>query len=192
MKSLFFILFIISIVGCEKPDLIVSSNEDTQAAIDDRSWVTWDTCSQKPQDHPCNFKLKDQNGNEVELYDYYGKVIIIDLSTMWCGVCQTIAPIGKSLTEEYGEDNFVWLTILVEDESGLNPDPSDLQRWISEYGAAPPVLSGDRSLIDPSAETGYPVSGWPTLAIINKEMILTNGINGWSETYIRTWIENSL
>ena len=192
MKNLLFALLVFSFFGCERPDTENSALEDTQREIDDRSWLTWDTCSQKPQDHPCNFELVDQNGNKAELYDYYGKVIVVDLSTMWCGVCQAIAPVGESLVNEYGDDNFVWLTILVEDETGLSPEVDDLQRWVSSYGGAPPVLAGDRSLIDPLAETGYPVSGWPTLAVIDRNMILTNGINGWSESYIRSWVEDSL
>ena len=134
MKNLFFALFILSFFGCERPSTENSPVEDTQREIDDRSWLTWDTCSQKPQDHPCNFELVNQDGNKVELYDYYGKVIVVDLSTMWCGVCQAIAPVGESLVNEYGEDNFVWLTILVEDETGLDPEVDDLQRWVSSYG----------------------------------------------------------
>ena len=190
MKNVFSFLLLLCFLSCGAAELEVEKSEDTSHA--ERNWETWDTCSQKPGDHPCNFKLVDQDGKEVELYDYYGKVIIIDLSTMWCGVCQQIAPKGKSLVEEYGSKNLVWLTVLIEDESGLAPDRDDLQRWVDSFGAAPPVLSGDRSLIDPSAESGYPVTGWPTLAVVNREMILTNGLNGWSESYIRSWVENSL
>ena len=186
MKNLFYILFFI-LLGCEK-----NESGDSQAEVVDRSWVTWDTCGQKPQDNPCNFILKNQDGDEVELYDYHGKVIIVDLSTMWCGVCKSIAPVGDALVAEYGSENLVWLTILVEDETGLTPDTDDLKRWVDFYSGSPPVLGGDRSLIDPDAVTGYPVSGWPTLAVIDRNMVLTNGVNGWSESYIRGWIEDSL
>lgn len=188
MKNFFYFFLFFLISGCEK-----KANEDSQGeVIDDRSWVTWDTCGQKPEDNPCNFTLKDHNGEEVELYDYYGKVIVVDLSTMWCGVCKSIAPVGERLVEEYGEENLVWLTVLVEDETGLEPEPDDLQRWIDMYGGHPPILAGNRSLIDPDAVTGYPVTGWPTLAVIDRNMTLTNGLNGWSEGYIRSWIESSL
>ena len=30
-------------------------------------------------DHPCNFTLKDQNDQEVSLYDFYGSPIVLDL-----------------------------------------------------------------------------------------------------------------
>ena len=192
MKNLLFVILFFFAAGCSAADLSVSQGEDTQAQIDDRSWLTWETCSQKPQDYPCNFQLVDQDGKEVELYDFYGKVIVVDLSTMWCGVCKSIASKGEELTADYGENNFVWLTILVEDETGLSPEVDDLQRWVESYGAAPPVLAGSRSLIDPNAETGYPVTGWPTLVVIDRNMVLTNGVNGWSESYIRTWVESNL
>ena len=33
-------------------------------------------------------ELMAKHGNEANLYDHYGKVIILDLSVMWCGPCQ--------------------------------------------------------------------------------------------------------
>ena len=188
MKSFLYILLFSLLVSCEKN----VQEKDSQENKIDRSWVTWDTCGQKPMENPCNFSLKDQDGEDVELYDYHGKVIILDLSAMWCGVCKSIAPASKALVDEYGSENLVWLTILIEDEERSTPDTEDLNRWISLYGGHPPVLGGDRTLIDQDAVAGYPVSGWPTLVVINREMVLTNGISGWSEEYIRTWIEDNL
>ena len=58
-----------------------------------------------------------------------------------------------------------------------------------ELGA---VLLGDRSLVDLTAETGYPVSGWPTLVVIDQEMVLQHGINGWNEATVRGWVQGLL
>ena len=33
----------------------------------------WDDCSNELGQHPCDFKMVDQNGKKVELYDFYGK-----------------------------------------------------------------------------------------------------------------------
>ena len=35
-----------------------------------------------------------------------------------------------------------------------------------------PVLGSDRNMIDYSAKTGYPITSWPTLVVIDKQMVL--------------------
>ena len=62
------------LVGCGPAELKTETS-DTSDIIDERNWVTWDECGQNIGENPCNFVLLDHNGNEVELYDYYGKVI---------------------------------------------------------------------------------------------------------------------
>jgi hypothetical protein len=55
-----------------------------------------------------------------------------------------------------------------------------------------PVLGGDRSFIDMSATTGYPITGWPTIVVINQKMVLKRGISGWSEQAIMAWVDELL
>jgi hypothetical protein len=176
------------IIDDTQPELV-----DTQPEPPDRSWVTWTECSQKPGDHPCNFSLMDQYGDMVDLYDYHEKVIVVDLSTMWCGVCNNIAQEGDEWLNDYGSDNFIWLTILIDATAyGVPPTLEDIQDWATHYNISVPVLMGDRSLVDLTAETGYPVTGWPTLVVIDQDMVLQYGINGWNEATIRGWVESLL
>lgn len=178
-------------LGCASTLEVEISDQDS-VQKDDRAWETWEECSQAPGDHPCNFTLVDQNNNEVELYDFYGQVIILDLSAMWCGVCVTIAGTSEALVNDLGEENVVWITVLIEDELGNPPDQSDLSRWESQHNGSGPILAGNRSMIDPSAKTGYPVSGWPTVVVIDQEMVVYNGVTGWSESLVRSWVTSLL
>jgi hypothetical protein len=134
----------------------------------------------------------DQNGDMVELYDQHGKVIVIDLSTMWCSICNNIAQEGDEWLSDYGSDNFIWLTILVDNATGDPPTLADIQSWATHYNISVPVLVGDRSFVDLTAQTGYPVTGWPTLVVIDQDMVLQYGINGWNEATIRGWVESLL
>jgi len=180
----------------ERPDPQVDDTaqriEDTQPPPPDRSWVTWTECSQKVGDHPCDFSLMDQYGDMVDLYDQHGKVIVIDLSTMWCSICNNIAQEGDEWLSDYGTDNFIWLTILVDNATGDPPTLEDIQDWATHYNISVPVLVGDRSFVDSNAETGYPVTGWPTLVVIDQDMVLQYGINGWNESVIRGWVQSLL
>ena len=38
-----------------------------------------------------DFCMEDQNGDKTSLWQFYGDVILLDISTMWCGPCQQIA-----------------------------------------------------------------------------------------------------
>ena len=190
MKNLLSVLSLL-ICACG-PAKLETTDLDTAPTVDDRSWVTWDECGHNINENPCNFILLDQNGDEVELYDYYGKVIVIDFSTMWCSICVNIASEGDSLVAKYGEENVIWLTVLVEDEYGNPPDQEDLQNWVNMANIKIPVLAGDRSFVDLSANTGYPISGWPTLAVVDQKMVLKHGISGWSAAAIDAWVNGLL
>ena len=86
-----------------------------------------------------------------------------------------------------------WVTVLIEDVTGSDVDVSEALQWANEYGIiSAPVLAGDRSIIDTAAETGFPVTGWPTMVIIDREMIISKGIRGWSESQMVAWIEEEL
>jgi hypothetical protein len=59
-------------------------------------------------------------------------------------------------------------------------------------GSSTPVLGADRSIIDYSAITGYPITAWPTIVVIDKEMVLKYGMNGWSSAAVDNWVGNML
>ena len=177
----------------DEPTPQVDDSAQRTDTEEDRSWVTWEDCSQKPGDHPCNFELKDQHGDMIELYDFHNKVIVVDLSSIWCVVCQNIAAKGEELVADYGDEDFAWITILIDGPTyGVPPTLTEILTWVTNYNITGPVLRGDRSLVDLSAETGYPVTGWPTLVVIDQDMTLQYGINGWNEATIRREVENLL
>jgi len=173
---------------------IVSVPDQTPVPVDPYPWATWETCAHDIGNNPCNFTLTDQNGDEVELYQSYGKVIILDFSVMWCGPCNMIAPIADEWTALYGEENLVWLTILIEDSAGGPVDMSDLQAWVDTHNTAVPILAGSRDLIDVTdpLEDGYPITSWPTIVIIDQSMVLKHGINGWNTSAVQSWVEGLL
>lgn len=85
-----------------------------------------------------NWTLTDQYGETIELRDFYGQVVIVDLSSEWCGPCQDAAPILDRFYQENRERGFVVLQILLE---GLtNNSVPEAESWIEATGVTFPVL----------------------------------------------------
>jgi thiol-disulfide isomerase/thioredoxin len=115
-----------------------------------------------------NMTLIDQNGDEVELYQFYGKVIVIDVFTMWCGPCQANAPHGEDLWQE-GNGDVIVLGAMQENTGGGNPTEADLNDWASSYGLNHPLLA------DTTKSQGkFVVTGYPTYVVIDQEMNIVN------------------
>jgi thiol-disulfide isomerase/thioredoxin len=149
-------------------------------------------CSQVIGDHPCNFTLKDQDDKDVSLYDYHGKIIILDISAMWCGPCRSAAVEVEDLQTRYGDD-VVYLTLLVEDASRKNPNVRDSKAWADAFGIkSAPVLAGSRELTNSSPQLGWPISVFPSFFIIDKEMIYVKEETGFRRGKIESIILDML
>ena len=182
MNLLFKTLTFLLLFGC-------SNKSDSTDSVKELNPITWSDCSQTIGSHPCNFTLKDQNNKDWSLYDHYGSIIVIDFSTEWCGYCQVAASTAQSLQDEYEDKDVIYVTIMVEDSAG-NPGSYELaKKWAEYFGIDAPVLAGNRSMIDASGMTGWPISGWPKFFFIDQYMILRSEISGYSEHAIKHKIE---
>ena len=141
-----------------------------------------------PLNHPCNFRLVDQNGNNVELYDYQGDVIMLDFSTVWCSVCKTVAAHVQEMNDSM--DPFTVITILSEDSSGDRPDVDDLKEWAGKYGiTTSPVLAGTDELLGQNHDQ-WNMNGIPFFFVIDKDFYLRKMQPGWNETTMTEYIES--
>ena len=176
------ILFLLSLfVGCN-----VGGDVDTSKdAPEEESPITWDECSYRIGEHICDLDLVDQNADTFNLYSHYGQPLIIDLSAMWCAPCNQSAPWADVFVQKYAEDDLVWATILIEDESGNEPDGADLARWVETHEIDDSyVLKGSRDLIDLAGVVGFPLTSWPTFVFVTDEMVIYHCVAGWSEEYM--------
>ena len=197
LPHLFTLCLIITLAGCtalvDEPEPVPTEDSSSQVEIPEENNITWDDCGGVIGDHPCDFTFDDQNGDAWNLYDHYGDVMLLDFSTMWCHWCKVAAGDVQSMQDTYGPSGFTWVTLLVDDIGGGEVSLEEVQEWVSEYGIiTAPVLVADRSIIDVTAEDGYPVSSWPTFILIDREMNIAWGLHGWNQEMILEAIEDLL
>ena len=82
-----------------------------------------------------NFKVKDQDGKEVNLQDYKGRPLLINFWATWCAPCKYEIPILVALADKYRDQNFVVLGISTDDVAD-----DDLRKFIADYKINYPVL----------------------------------------------------
>jgi thiol-disulfide isomerase/thioredoxin len=141
----------------------------------------------------CNLVLYDQNEEIWQLYDHAGKVIIIDISTVWCYPCQVAGHHAQPIQDEYG-DNIVFVTILVEGATGDPTTQNDIKDWVDDHAVTTaPVLQGNRDyVIDPAGLTGYLVGGFPTYIYIDQDLKIHTGHVGFNEEHVRLTLDGLL
>jgi thiol-disulfide isomerase/thioredoxin len=83
-------------------------------------------------DVPENFTMMDQNGEDLDLYSFCGRQIMVVASAGWCGPCRAEAENLQEVAAAYPEVQII--TMLTQDNAGDPPDLAFLQQWASDYG----------------------------------------------------------
>ncbi len=184
-KLLPLFMLILSLTACQAcgPAELKTPDVSTEAQ-DPYPWAVWEECSNTEGSNPCNFTLADQNGVEVSLYDFYGSPIILDLSAMWCGPCNSAAVELQSTVEDYSNHDLRYVTVIIDNEYGEPPSQQDLERWADGYGISEPVLGGSRDIINGDPSLGWPIGGWPTFIGITADMEVHLIMQGFSTSLI--------
>ena len=127
------------------------------------------------------FMLKDQFGDEVDLYDYsgHGKQVLIDVSTQWCPPCQGMAAWLDGQEDIYGfegaypgvveavEDGDVfWVTVLTQQNDGSEATKKTCKEWYDVYPhPLIPILAGGMD-----EEAAINLTGWPSVILLDENM----------------------
>lgn len=111
-----------------------------------------------------DFTLRDQDGNDVELYQFYGRVVQLVIFAAWCGPCNEEAPAIQAASVELAEEDIVVLGVMMENVQSDSPSTADLGAWVENYGVTHPLLAGPGDL-EAMLQGGY-----PTLPVIDREM----------------------
>lgn len=114
----------------------------------------------------CDLRLTDQHGDEVSLWQFWGHIVVLDISTMWCRPCQELAVTTQDTAEHFAPHGMTYLTVLQEDVEGAAPKPADLEEWGETFGIEAPILN------DGGLEAGDAIYNgtYPALLLIDRDM----------------------
>ncbi len=115
-----------------------------------------------------NFTLKDCDGNDVSLKDYFGnvKAVMINQAAGWCSPCRSEAGHLEEIYQKFKDDGFILIQAIFEDNFGNPAGADDCRAWRDEYGLTFPVL------VDANNYFGKYHPGWPTSMATPLNMLL--------------------
>jgi peroxiredoxin len=137
-----------------------------------------------------DFLIVDHHGDEVSLWQFYGQVILLDISTMWCAPCQELAGHTQETFDDYEDQGFMYLTVLHQDVEAEEPDGADLNEWAETFGIDAPVLAdpfGVEGTIDAVRAGSY-----PAVFSISREMVIEQRLEEFDDITVRDAIEDIL
>jgi thiol-disulfide isomerase/thioredoxin len=124
-------------------------------------------------------QLVDQFGQAISLYQFYGLVVLLDLSAGWCPPCNTVAEDAEELYQRHKEDGFVLIHLMI---GGWDTEEDDLveveflREWSDLYGLSFPVTAeqaveeGADSLVDSLRYAGTLTGGIPNFILLDREL----------------------
>ncbi len=138
-----------------------------------------------------DLRLMDQHGDEVSLWQFYGMVVALDFSTIWCGPCQKLADEVDEVQESYESQGFIYISVLPENGDGEIPTLEDLEYWAELHEITAPIVADDEGH---SYEVVVPgKDAFPAVVVIGRDMrVHTEKVQPTEDAAIRLAIEDAL
>ncbi|MCB9676798.1 MAG: TlpA family protein disulfide reductase [Alphaproteobacteria bacterium] len=113
-------------------------------------------------------RMVDQNGDEVSTWQFFGRVWVMDISTMWCAPCQELAGSTQATQDHFGWDEFAYITVLQENVESQPPDVDDLGQWAGFFDIDAPVLGDGDKLTGAAIQNGV----YPAVLLIDRNLVV--------------------
>ncbi|GDX79448.1 hypothetical protein LBMAG42_12590 [Deltaproteobacteria bacterium] len=133
-----------------------------------------------------NARLVDTCGDEVDLWDFWGRYLVIDASSPDCGPCINLAENEAAWVEEMAARGIVveWVTLLNASLGAIyeSPSPDVLDQWATALGSTGPVLAdeGFGYTVFPAYLGKEDGMSFPTMIVVNPDMQVLGSDSGFA------------
>jgi len=107
-----------------------------------------------------DFTLTNQNGKQISLSDYRGKVVILNFWATWCPPCKAEVPGFVKMYNKHKDDGLVILGVSL-DRDGWNA----VRPFLKQYDVSYPVVVGNQSVVEKYGN----IQSIPTTFILDKQ-----------------------
>lgn len=108
-------------------------------------------------------KAADQNGNQIAIEDYKGKVVFVNFWATWCPPCQHELPDIQKLYEKYKDSDQVQILSVVK-PNGQEKSKSGIVDFLDENQYHFPVLFDEGNIYN-----NYAIQSMPTTIMFGKD-----------------------
>ena len=125
-----------------------------------------------------DFRVSDENGNEVRFGDMLDKPVVVHFWASWCGVCEEEFPLLAEAYEDYGDEvNFMMI-----DLCDSSREKAAAEAFIDKNGYSFPIYLDDEG----EAAAAYAVTAVPQTFFISREgVIVAKQIGAIDENRLR-------
>ncbi|ALG14004.1 TlpA disulfide reductase family protein [Kibdelosporangium phytohabitans] len=163
MRRLAIAAALLVLAGCSTgTDAVVRGTEFDFVAPGGKLEIVYDGADRKPLPDITGESLLEQ-GKQIKLSDYAGKVVLVNIWGAWCGPCRSEAPELEELYKAYKDKGVQVLGIDVRDDARSQPEDFMRDRGLTYPSIYDP---GSRSLL---GLKGYPRSAVPSTIILDKQ-----------------------
>ncbi len=136
-----------------------------------------------------NWSWVNDAGETVELYDFMGSVVMLNAGAGWCVPCREEAPLLESdLYQEYRDEGFEIIELLVEDNENNPPSQEFLQGWRDEYGLTYTICADPAWTLMPYFTEG----SLPFTLFLDRAMVPRSSRHGYDKAVYQGVIEQLL
>lgn len=114
------------------------------------------------------FARTDLSGQQIDLKNYRGKVVLLNFWATWCAPCQVELPKFQEWQKRYGADGLQVLAVSMDDGD------APVRRTVRKLHLSIPVVLGDAKLGDAYGD----VLGLPVTFLIDRKGIVVAKIKG--------------
>jgi len=107
-----------------------------------------------------NFSLRDLSGNTIDVSEFKGKTIFLNIWATWCGPCRVEMPSIQSLYSKVNQDNIVFVMLSVD----RREDFEKVKNFVNEKNYSFPVYTPAGTLPEQ-----LQVRSIPTTFVINAD-----------------------